>query len=94
MRIERQMRAAETVAATIRQILADQARLDPAALGDNARLADLGLDSLALVETLFAIEESFDISVPFNANDPAQSADDLATVGALIATVQRLIAAR
>ena len=33
-------------------------------------LDDLGIDSLGLVESIFAIEEAFDISVPFNANEP------------------------
>ena len=30
----------------------------------------LGLDSLGLVEAIFALEEAFGISVPFNANEP------------------------
>ena len=36
----------------------------------DATLEDLGIDSLGLVEAIFAIEEAFDIQVPFNANDP------------------------
>jgi acyl carrier protein len=46
---------------------------------------------MALVETLFAIEEAFDIQVPFNANTPGQGID-LATVGSLIAGVEALVA--
>ena len=34
------------------------------------RFEDLGIDSLGLVESIFAIEEAFDIQVPFNANEP------------------------
>ncbi|OHC54670.1 MAG: phosphopantetheine-binding protein [Rhodobacterales bacterium RIFCSPHIGHO2_02_FULL_62_130] len=75
-------------------ILAEQAVLDVSDVSLDATLAALGLDSLGLVETIFAIEERFDISVPFNANDPAQSGFDLSSVASIIAAVQALIAAK
>ena len=53
----------------------------------------LGLDSLGLVEAIFAIEESFGISVPFNANEPGASEFDISTVGSVVAGVRRLVAA-
>ena len=74
--------------------LAEQAVLDTSDVSLDATLAALGLDSLGLVETIFAIEERFDISVPFNANDPAQSGFDLSSVASIIAAVQALIAAK
>ncbi|WP_149142118.1 acyl carrier protein [Gemmobacter caeruleus] len=73
-------------------ILADQAMMDPAAIRLEDTLADLGLDSLGLVESLFALEEAFDISVPFNANEPAKSDFDLSSVAAIIAAVEGLVA--
>ena len=73
-------------------ILADQAMMDPAAIRLEDTLADLGLDSLGLVESLFAREEAFDISVPFNANEPAKSDFDLSSVAAIIAAVEGLVA--
>ena len=51
-------------------ILAEQAVLEPADVRIDATLEDLGIDSLGLVEAVFAIEEAFDIQVPFNANEP------------------------
>ena len=51
-------------------VLAEQAMLDPGDIDPAQPLADLGIDSLALVETIFALEEAFDISIPFNANAP------------------------
>lgn len=75
-------------------ILAEQAVLDPAEITPEQTLADLGLDSLGLVESIFAIEEAFDIQVPFNANDPEASDFDISSVGAVIAAVEALIAAR
>lgn len=75
-------------------IIAQQAVLDRADVTPDSRLADLGLDSLGLVETIFAIEEAFDVSVPFNANDPAASGFDLSSVASIVAAVQALIDAR
>ena len=47
-------------------------------------LEDLGIDSLGLVESIFAIEEAFDISVPFNANEPEASDFDISSVAAIV----------
>ena len=48
------------------QIIAEQAVLEPSDVSMDQSLEDLGVDSMGLVEAIFAIEESFDISVPFN----------------------------
>jgi acyl carrier protein len=75
-------------------ILAEQAVLAPDEVRMDATLADLGIDSLGLVETVFAIEESFDIQVPFNANDPNSSAFDISSVASIVRAVESLIAAQ
>ncbi len=74
------------------QILAEQAVLDPADITLTAKLDDLGIDSLGLVETIFAIEEVFDITVPFNANAPEDSEFDISSVASIVAAVEKLIA--
>ena len=73
-------------------IIAEQAVLDVADVTPDSSLADLGIDSLGLVESIFAIEEAFNISVPFNANEPGQSDFDISSVKAIIAAVEKLIA--
>ncbi|MGY6634256.1 MAG: acyl carrier protein [Alkalilacustris sp.] len=73
-------------------IIAEQAVLDPAQVTDTLSLADLGIDSLGLVEAIFAIEEEFDIAVPFNANAPEDSGFDVSSVGAIVAAVEGLVA--
>ena len=72
-------------------IIAEQAVLEPSDVGLDSTLESLGIDSLGLVESIFAIEEAFDISVPFNANEPAASDFDISSVGAIIAGIERLI---
>ena len=73
-------------------IIAEQAVLEVSDVKLDSTLADLGIDSLGLVEAIFAIEEAFDVAVPFNANEPAQSDFDISSVAAIIAAVEKLIA--
>ena len=75
-------------------IIAELAVLDVADVRPEATLESLGIDSLGLVESIFAIEEAFDITVPFNANDPSQSDFDISSVAAVIAAVEALVAAK
>ena len=75
-------------------ILAEQALLDPREVRPEATLEDLGIDSLGLVEMVFAIEEAFDIPVPFNANEPRKSDFDISTVDTMVRAVETLIAAK
>lgn len=75
-------------------IIAEQAVLDVGDVKLDSTLADLGIDSLGLVESIFAIEEAFDISVPFNANEATQPDFDISSVGAIVSAVKKLIAQR
>jgi acyl carrier protein len=73
-------------------IIAEQAVLEPSDVTLDSSLEDLGIDSLGLVECIFAIEEEFDITVPFNANEPDQSDFDISNVAAIVAGIEKLIA--
>lgn len=74
------------------EIIAEQAVLEPSDVTDDSTLESLGIDSLGLVESIFAIEEEFDISIPFNANEPDQSDFDISSVAAIIKGIDALIA--
>ncbi|MFC3169131.1 MULTISPECIES: acyl carrier protein [Paracoccus] len=76
----------------ITAIIAEQAMLEPDQISDDSTPQDLGIDSLGLVESIFALEEEFDISIPFNANEPEKSDFDISTMGTIIAAVERLVA--
>ena len=84
----------DDVSKRVTQIIAEQAMLDPEVIKPETTLDDLGLDSLALVEVVFGIEEAFDISVPFNANEPTASSFDISKVAHIVAGVKLLIAAK
>ena len=73
------------------EIIAQQALLEPSDVTEASTLEDLGIDSLGLVESIFAIEEAFDITVPFNANNPSEGDFDISTVGSIIKAVDALV---
>lgn len=84
--------ADDDIARRIIAIIAEQAVMDPADVRLDATPDDLGVDSLGLVEAVFAIEEAFDISIPYNANDPSQSDFDISDVRSIVAAVKALLA--
>ncbi|GAA5069278.1 phosphopantetheine-binding protein [Roseibacterium beibuensis] len=82
----------ENVRDKVIKIIAEQAVLEVGDVKMDASLEDLGIDSLGLVESIFAIEEAFDIQVPFNANEPEQSDFDISSVAAIVGAVEGLVA--
>ncbi|MDN3711321.1 acyl carrier protein [Paracoccus cavernae] len=73
-------------------IIAEQAMLEPDQIDFSASPQDQGIDSLGLVEAIFALEETFDITIPFNANEPEKSEFDISTMGTILAAVEKLVA--
>ena len=72
----------------IDDIVADKADVDRDKLVRDARLDDLEIESLDIVEIIFAIEEKFDIQIPYNANDAEM---EFETVGQVVDAVQKVI---
>lgn len=56
----------------------------------DAKLKDLGLESLNAIEMIMDLEEKFDIHIPFNVNDA--EAKDLETVGDIVRAIESLVA--
>ena len=75
------------------EIIAEQAMLEPSDVSAETKLQDIGIDSLGVVESIFAIEEAFDISVPFNANEPEKSDFDISTVSSIAHAIHGLLTA-
>lgn len=70
-------------------VLSETARIDAASVTPQSDLAQLGIDSLKIVELIFDIEDRYGITVDYNANDGA-----VESVGALVDLVVGLIAAK
>ena len=75
-------------------IIAEQAFLETKDVKMDSTLEDLGIDSLGLVEAVFAIEEAFEVQVPFNANEPGESDFDITNVAAIVKGVEDLVQAK
>ena len=67
-------------------IIAKERRLDRAALSRETRLEEVDIQSVDLVEIIFAIEDTFDIDIP-----QEEDAFKLETMGDIVDGVERLI---
>ena len=81
-----------TLEEQIKEIIAEQALMDAEDVSDEHNFEDLGLDSIAMVEIIYGLEEAFDVQIPFNANDPEDTDFDFSSVQAVIDGVKDLIA--
>jgi acyl carrier protein len=75
----------------ILDIVAQKAMIDRAKLSPTAKLADLNVSSLDMVEVIFALEDHFGIQLPFNANT---NANEFETIGHVIALVEKQMAGK
>ena len=83
--------AEQSVQDRVIAIIAELAVLEPSDVTLTSTLEDLGIDSLGLVESIFAIEEEFDISIPFNANEPNAGDFDITSVQAIVTGIEALV---
>jgi acyl carrier protein len=54
----------EAITDEVMQIIARELKIPPERLAPDTALQDLGVESLDLIEIIFALEEKFDISIP------------------------------
>lgn len=80
------------IGAKVIDIIAEQAILEPDDVTLESTLESLGIDSMGLVESIFAIEEAFDIQIPFNANDPNDGDFNISSVASIISGIEKLVA--
>jgi acyl carrier protein len=69
-------------------IIAEKAAVERDKIHTGANLEELEIESLDVFEIIFAIEEKFDIHIPFNANDQELAFD---TAGDVVKAVENLV---
>ena len=62
---------AHAITQDVTEIISRQFKIPFESLPPDVVLIDFGLDSLDLIEILFALEDKFGISIPYNANEAA-----------------------
>jgi acyl carrier protein len=72
----------------LRQIIARDFKVDPQLLQPDARLEDFAIDSLGVIEIMFAVEEQFSITVP---PEPPDARTPLNTLNDLVHYIDRLV---
>ncbi len=83
---------AEDISQKVREIIAGQIAKDVDDVKLESSPEELGLDSLNVVDIIFELEEEFDISIPFNFNDPAGSEFKMASIRDVVDSVEKLVA--
>ena len=73
------------------ELVGDQAGLDPKEVSLNSKFEDLNLDSVAIVELVFMLEETFKISIPFEGLDESELKRNFNTVSSLINLLKDLL---
>jgi acyl carrier protein len=71
------MSPSATTLECLRKIIARDFEVDPRLLQADARLEDFAIDSLGVIEIMFAVEEEFSITVPPGPPDTRTSIDTL-----------------
>lgn len=82
----------EEIQAKVIEIVSNQSMNDAHVVTLDSTPDELGIDSLGLVEIVFAIEDAFDVSVPYNANEASAGDFDISTVRAVVDNVKKLVA--
>ena len=67
------------------------AQIDFSEVHTESTLDSLGIDSVAVVEIIFAIEEEFDIMIPYNANETSSYNLDFSKVNSIVQLVMNII---
>ena len=81
--------AEPTLINDILDLIAVKAMVPRDKLDLNAKLTDLNISSLDVVEIVFALEDKFNVELPFNANAQNQEFD---TLGQVVRLVEKQIA--
>ena len=73
----------ENIEEKVLELVGEQTGIDPKQIPLERKLEDLNLDSVAIVELVFSLEETFDISIPFEGLDETEIKKRFYTVSTL-----------
>ncbi len=66
------------------ELVGELAGIDPKKISLLCKFEDLNLDSVAIVELIFSLEEKFNISIPFEGLDESELKKNFHTISSLI----------
>ena len=72
-------------------LVGEQAGVDPKEISLLSKFEDLNLDSVAIVELIFSLEEVFNVSIPFEGLDESELKRNFHTISSLIDHLKGLL---
>lgn len=81
----------ENISDRIKTILADELEVDVSDIYDDAKLVDLGLDSLTFLELIAEFKEEFNINIAVNEISEYLKDNPIHTVGELTGYLQKVL---
>ena len=81
----------ENIEEKVLELVGKQTGIDPKQIPLDRKFEDLNLDSVAIVELVFSLEETFDISVPFEGLDESEIKQHFYTVSTLTVHLKDLL---
>ena len=73
------------------ELVGEQVGIDQQEIFLSSKLEDLNLDSVAIVELVFLLEEKFEISIPFEGLDESELKSNFYTVSSLVDHLKDLL---
>ena len=73
------------------ELVGEQVGIDPREIFLSSKLEDLNLDSVAIVELVFLLEEKFEISIPFEGLDESELKRNFHSVSSVIDHLKELM---
>ena len=81
----------ENIEDKVLELVGKQTGIDPKQITLNKKFEDLNLDSVAIVELVFSLEETFDISIPFEGLDESEIKKHFYTISSLVEHLKDLL---
>ena len=81
----------EDIEEKVLELVRKQTGIDPKQITLNRKFEDLNLDSVAIVELVFSLEETFDISIPFEGLDESEIKKHFFNVSSLADHIEDLL---
>ena len=73
------------------ELVREQLDIEPQEIFLSSKLEDLNLDSVAIVELVFLLEEKFEVSIPFEGLDESELKRNFYTVSSIVDHLKDLL---
>ena len=81
----------DKIEAQVLELVGEQAGIDPREISLFCKFEELNLDSVAIVELIFSLEDKFNISIPFEGIEESELKKNFHTVSGLISHLKELL---